>query len=236
MRQSVKKWCCVKNSLGCIFETWLKFTPRWGQTKGTIDERVVWSRASCENNFSFRMTFVHSCGHSNLRICEYIRVQWSLPREDSAWRAFFRNDSTNSSHDSEYSDWSTGLMVNVSIEIAYVDTPLARIICINTNEMKETHGFDRMDLNVYLKYNPQDWLPSRFNNWKVLIITHFYRTRLRDSAVLSKNENAIGDMKDIIKNTWRRKKKKCRMFETTTARMTHWSGASLRSSIECLLV
>lgn len=37
-------------------------------------------------------------------------------------------------------------MVNVSIEIAYVDTPLARIICINmneTNETKETHEFDR---------------------------------------------------------------------------------------------
>jgi len=50
----------------------------------------------------------------------------ALPREDSAWRTFFRGNRANSNRGSEYSDWSTGLMANVSIEIAHVDMPLAR--------------------------------------------------------------------------------------------------------------
>lgn len=66
--------------------------------------------ASYKKNFSFRTILETS-------ICLAV-----LPRENSAWRTFFRSNSANSNHGSEYSDWSTDLMVNVDIVIAFVDT------------------------------------------------------------------------------------------------------------------
>lgn len=67
-----------------------------------------------------------------------------LPREDSAWRTFFRGNSANSSRGSEYSE----LMVNTGTEIAHVDTPLTRLICINANEKWKRDARWSPDLTV----------------------------------------------------------------------------------------